>query len=274
MAALLSTGLGDHSEQLLDAAASSNCIWLLPCRMIRLARKRQAPAERAFLASRSACQPAAPAAPDSQSASAPGSHSGSNSMTSPSHQRAAHDAALSQAGSIITPVPAIDSRKEAAHALAAAQAGTEHADHRNSTAAAEESPPPLDSPSSGRHSISTEGARQLSQSMAKDWVAGRLSLEYPPAEDALNLSGQDFKSKASDSSAAETGYQTGAAVSSLRGLQGTPSAEVLQAVMATLQQVQFLLPTLPICAPRKPKSSLHSRKGPSGVLSSSIETVK
>lgn len=243
MAALLSTGLGDHSEQLLDAAASSNCIGLLPCRMIRLVRKRRAPAERAFLASRSACQPAAPAAPDSQSASAPGSLSGSNSMTSPSHQRAAHDAALSQAGSIITPVPAIDSRKEAAHALAAAQAGTKHADHRNSTAAAEESPS-SDSPSSGRHSISTEGARRASQSMAKDWVAGRLSLEYPPAEDALNLSGQDLESKASDGSAAETGCQTGAAVSSLRGLQGTPSAEVLQAVTATLQQVQFLLPTL------------------------------
>ena len=273
MAALLSTGVGDHSEQLLDAAASSNCIWLLPCRMIRLGRKRQAPTQRAVLASRSACQPAAPAARDSQDASAPGSQSGSNSMASPSHQRAAHDTALSQAGSIITPAPATDSKKEAAHALAAAQAGTEHLDHRNSIAAAEESPP-SDNPSSGRHSISTEGARQASQSMARDWVAGRLSLEYPPAEDALNLSGQDFESKASDNSAAETGCQTGAAVSRLRGLQDTPSAEVLQAVMATLQQVRFLLPTLPTCALSKPKSLMHSRKGPSGVLSSSIETVK
>ena len=90
--------------------------------------------------------------------------------------------------------------------------------------------------------------------MARDWVAGRLSLEYPPAEDALNLSGQDFERKASDSSAAETGCQTEAAVWSLRGLQGTPSAEVLQAVTATLQQVQFLLPTLPACALGKPKS--------------------
>lgn len=90
--------------------------------------------------------------------------------------------------------------------------------------------------------------------MARDWFAGRLSLEYPPAENALNLSGQDFESKASDSSAAETGCQTEAAVWSLRGLQGTPLADVLQAVTATLQQVQFLLPTLPAYALGKPKS--------------------
>lgn len=253
MAALLSTGLGDHPEQLLEAAASSNCIWLLPRRMTRLVRKRQAPAERAFLASHSACPPAALAAPDSQSASAPGSHSGSNSMTSPSHQRAARDTALSQAESIITPAPAMDSKKEAARAVPAAQAGTEQSEHRNSTAAAKESPP-SDSPSSGRHSVSTEGAQQASRSMARDWVAGRLSLEYPPAEDALNLSGQDFESKASDGSAAETGCQTESTVSSLRGLEGTPSAEVLQAVTATLQQVHYLLPTLPTCDLGKPKS--------------------
>ena len=75
-----------------------------------------------------------------------------------------------------------------------------------------------------RHSIGTEDALQVSREMSCAWAAGRLSLDYPPAEDS---SGEEMQHHADN--AAPSQQQV--------GLQGASSSELLQMIVATLQQV-------------------------------------
>ena len=75
-----------------------------------------------------------------------------------------------------------------------------------------------------RYSIGIKDALQRSREMSQAWAAGRLSLEYPPAEGS---SDQEMQHHADN--AALPLQQV--------GLQGASSSELLQMIAATLQQV-------------------------------------
>ena len=74
-----------------------------------------------------------------------------------------------------------------------------------------------------RYRVSKEDALEASQHIAREWAAGRLSLDYPPEED------ENAQTTVNDTSVKQS------------SMQEAPSAALLHSVLSTLQEVTYCI---------------------------------
>ena len=155
--------------------------------------------------------------------SIPGSESRGRGARQPGSHTAVHDSAVGRTSSS-------PSTAELSHSASGSGADTAAAEAPAATVRSGPGrPDPETSPEGGsadraRHSIGTEDALQKSRKMSRAWAAGRLSLDYPPAEDSSDSEMQHHADSA-------------APPQQPVGLKGASSSELLQMIVATLQQV-------------------------------------
>ena len=106
--------------------------------------------------------------------------------------------------------------------------------------ASAETPPEGTVQSAAKHRIRIEGALQASHTLARDWASGRLSLDYPPAEDD------------------DVGSVRSGPMPSQDSMQESSSAAVLHSVLSSLRQVSSCFPC-PAVVPNRPRSAAPCR---------------